>query len=77
MYNFQDVTGPITNFYLFFFYKYHIFFNSTSDCNNIFANYMILLTHVEHILVKDRVILFIYPFDKYLKVHTTPTSISG
>lgn len=75
MYNFQAMIEPMSNFYLFYFNKY-IFLNSTSECNDIFANYFILVAHVENIFIKDTFILFIYPFDEYLKLHVT-TSTSG
>lgn len=57
MYNFQVVTGPIKNYYLYFFQKKtkHIFFNSTSDFDNIFAKYITLPTLVECLLIKDTV----------------------
>lgn len=41
MYDFQKGNGPIPKFAFFFFYKNLIFFKSTSDCNNISANYII------------------------------------
>lgn len=64
MYNFQVVTGPIKNYYLYFFQKKkkntfsltqpQIFF-STSYFNNIFSKYITLPTLVECLLIKDTV----------------------